>query len=107
IQKEYAPLSEKLTASKDEVKPNDRTKPDDKTPKPAENPLSKLTPEEQKRLAELQRELAKLAGEEQKNAETARQVNEHLKKSIDEAGKLDLLPKPVVDQMAATQRLFD
>ncbi len=89
-------------------KPDDKSKPDDKTGKPDDEPdAPKLTAEEMKRLAELQRELAKLAGDEERNAETARQVNEDLKKSIEEAGKLDLIPQAVQAQMAATQRLFD
>jgi hypothetical protein len=105
--KEYAKLAEKLNTIKETEKPDDKTKPADKNTKPDDELKSKLTPEEQKRLAELQRELAKLAGEEDRNAETARQVNEDLKKSIDEAGKLDLIPQAVQAQMAATQRLFD
>ncbi len=107
LEKEYAALTEKLNKVKDEVKPADKTKPDDKTAKPEEPLSSKLTREEQKRLAELQKELAKLAGDEERNAETARQVNEELKKSIEEAGKLDLLPQAVLGQMASTQKLFD
>jgi hypothetical protein len=107
LEKEYAKLSEKLVKQKEaEARPAEKKDPNDKT-KPAEKNPSKLTPEELKRLGELQKELAKLAGEEERNAEAARQINEQLKKSIDEAGKLDLLPKPVVEQMSATQRLFD
>jgi hypothetical protein len=107
LEKEYAKLSEKLAASQESPQPDDKTKPLDKTGKPEDKNSPKLTPEELKRLAELQKELAKLGLEEDKNAEAARQINEELKKSIAEAGKLELLPKAVVDQMNATQRLFD
>jgi hypothetical protein len=107
LEKEYAKLSEKLNAPVEEPRPEDKTKQVDKNAKNEDPVRSKLTPEELKRLAELQKELAKLAGDEERNAETARQVNEDLKKSIDEAGKLDLLPQEVVKQMSATQRLFD
>jgi hypothetical protein len=107
LDKECAKLSEKLDAIKDVEKPQDKTKPGEKATKPDEALKSQLTPEEQKRLAELQKELAKLAGDEERNAQTARQVNEELKKSIDEAGKLDLLPQSVLGQMSSTQRLFD
>jgi hypothetical protein len=107
LDKEYAKLAEKLNSIKETEKPEDKTKPADKNVKPKDELKSKLTPEEQKRLAELQKELAKLAGDEERNAEMARQVNEELKKSIDEAGKLDLLPQAVLNQMGATQRLFD
>ncbi len=108
LNKEYAKLDEKLRAA--EIDPNreDKTKIDPKTGKPeVRKDGPKLTPEEMKRLAELQRELAKLAADENRNAETARQVNEDLKRSIDQARQLDLLPKAVANQMSATQRLFD
>ena len=108
LNKEYAKLDEKLRASEAEPKAEDKTKIDPKTGKPmVVPPAPKLTAEEMKRLAELQKELAKLAGDENRNAEAARQINEDLKKSIDDGRKLDLLPKAVADQMSATQRLFD
>ncbi len=106
LNKEYAALDQKLREA--EAKIEDRTQLDPKTGKPVPVPAGpKLNPEEMKRLAELQKELAKLAGDENRNAETARQVNEELKKSIENARNLDLLPKAVAEQMSATQRLFD
>jgi hypothetical protein len=109
LNKEYAKLDEKLRASETEVKPDDKTKIDPKTGKPEKAPPAgpKLTADEMKRLADLQKELAKLAGDENRNAEAARQINEDLKRSIDEGRKLDLLPRAVAEQMSSTQRLFD
>src|SRR5207248_3112745 len=101
-------LDDKLRAAEADKQAEDKTKVDPKTGKPVVAPAGpQLTAEEMKRLAELQKELAKLAGDENRNAETARQINEDLKKSIDDARKLDLMPKAVADQMSATQNLFD
>jgi hypothetical protein len=104
--KEYADLAEKVKA-REEAGVKDPGKADDPKIKAEDAPVVKLSPEEEKRLAELQKELAKLAGEEDKNAKAANQINEDIKKEIDKAGKVDLLPKPMVDQMKATQNAFD
>jgi hypothetical protein len=106
-EKEYAELEEKLKARAEEAKVEDKAKPEEKGRPAEKQPDLKLSPDEAKRLAELQKELAKLAGEQNRNAETARQMNEELKRSVDEAGKLELMPKPLVDELKGTQRLFD
>ncbi|HWG45822.1 MAG TPA: hypothetical protein VN688_23880 [Gemmataceae bacterium] len=103
LNKEYATLTEKVRAE-NETKPeatkpaSPQTKDKDKTPK--------LDPESAKRLAELQKELAKLAKEEEKNASQAQQISDDLKKAVEQADKLEMLPKPVAEQMEQTRETF-
>jgi hypothetical protein len=82
--------------------PKDPTKP---PPPPPEGP--KLDPETAKKLEELRQELAKLAAEQQKNTQAAAQLNAELAQANAQADKLQTLPKPVADAMAALQRQFE
>jgi hypothetical protein len=105
LNKEYATLADKVreqTETKPEanktVPPQTAPKDKDKTPK--------LDPESAKRLAELQKELAKLAKQEEQNASQAQQISNDLSKAVEQANKLEMLPKPVADQMKETQQTF-
>jgi hypothetical protein len=104
--KEYAALTEKIKAREEEAASAEGSKVPDKS-KPQDTPQVKLTPEEAKRLAELQKELAKLAGDEQRNAGAAQKISDDLKKSAEDAGKLEMMPRPLVNQMKSTQSAFD
>src|SRR5262249_1109745 len=95
--REYAALTEKVRARQEASAETEKVDP--KTGKPQPPAPVKLSPEEAKRLAELQKELAKLAGDEERNATTARQMNEELKRSVEQAGKLEMLPQDVTQQM--------
>lgn len=107
LNKENAQLTEKLDKIKEETPPGPKEKADATKPEEEKKPATQLTPEEQKRLDELRKELAKLGDEENKVAQHADQFNQDLKRATEEANKLDLLPKPVANEMAATQRAFE
>lgn len=104
LNKEYAAMTDKVRDKADtkdeESKPaQPRTiKNQDKTPK--------LDPETAKRLAELRKQLAQLGKEEEKNASQAQQISSDLAKAVEQAGKLEMLPKPIAEQMQATQQAF-
>lgn len=106
LNKEYAGLTEKLKAAEEAARAESPKV--DPTGKPLPpDPASKIDPETVKRLAEVQKELAKLAQQEQANAGTADQLNKDFAKAADDAAKLDLLPKPIADQMKAAQQTFE
>jgi hypothetical protein len=104
VHKEYAPVAEKVQKAMDDAE-KARDKADPKHTAPA--PPVKLDPELEKKFGELQKELAKLAEQEKANAAVAQQFAQDLAKSVDQASKLDLLPKEVVKQMQATSDAFD
>jgi hypothetical protein len=60
-----------------------------------------------KKLADLQKQLAALAGEEDKNAKTAEQLNAQFAQMAQQAGNLQMLPRPIADQMQQAQQTFD
>ncbi|HEY7310093.1 MAG TPA: hypothetical protein VH643_12095 [Gemmataceae bacterium] len=103
LNKEYAAITDKVR-DKADIKPEDgkppqpQTAPKDKTPK--------LDPETAKRLDELRKQLDKLSKEEDKNASQAQQISSDLAKAVEQADKLEMLPKPVAEQMQATQQAF-
>jgi hypothetical protein len=105
LNKEYVSLTEKVREQA--VQQPEETKPGTapKTPPDPQRNL-KLDPESAKRLAELQKELAKLAQEEAKNTSQAQQISTDLARVVEQAEKLDLLPRPVAEQMQATQQTF-
>src|SRR5262249_54494462 len=110
LNEQYAALSEKLAKAEPAPQQGDKSKNDPKTDKQGQEKAGpKLTAEELKKLAELQKELAALAGSEERNAAEAKQLNDDLKKSIEQAkaSKQLELPQTLFDQMDATQRAFD
>src|SRR5207248_2826537 len=82
------------------AKVNDPAKP---MPMP---PALKLDPQSAKELQELQQQLAQLAAKEQQNAQAAQQIASDLEKSAQQATGLQMIPKPILDQMQALQRQF-
>jgi hypothetical protein len=105
VNKKYAGLTEKL-ASRVENKPEDTKRIGPEIPAKDKPLLQKLDPESAKRLAELQKELAKLAQQEKQNTNLAQQINNDLARAAEQAGKLEMLPRAVADQMQATQQTF-
>src|SRR5262249_1769728 len=87
--------------------PPEKGRIDPKTGKPIEDTTPKLTPEEAKHLAALQKLLADLSKAEAKNADTARQFSDDLKRSTEQGGKLELMPQPLLEEMKSTQSAFD
>ncbi len=105
LDKEYATLADKVREQA-EAKPEPaKTGQPQTTPKDKDK-TPKLDPESAKRLAELQKELAKLAKQEEQNASQAQQISNDLAKAVEQANKLEMLPKPVADQMKETQQTF-
>ncbi|HTU21161.1 MAG TPA: hypothetical protein VMG10_24115 [Gemmataceae bacterium] len=104
LNKEYAKLTdevrEKAEAKSEEQDPakTQRTKFPDRTPN--------LVPETAKQLAELRKQLDQLSKEEDKNASQAQQISNDLAKAVEQAGKLEMLPRPIAEQMQATQQAF-
>ncbi len=102
LNKEYAAVAEKAQAAMDAAKPKEGTvDPRGKPPEPV-----KLDPETTRRLMELQKELAKLGQQEQQNANLAQQIAADLAKAAEQAGKLEMLPKAIANEMQSTQQQF-
>jgi hypothetical protein len=106
LNREYANLTAKVKEA--EAQANAQPpKIDPATGKPLPPDLPALDPETAKRLAEVQRELARLGQLEQQNAATADQMAKDLAKSAEDAAKLGMLPAPVSDQMRGAQQAFE
>lgn len=105
VNKEYAPVAERVQAAMNDVKPPDKTGTDPKAPQPPQQ-APKLDPELAKKYAELQTELARLGKQEEDNANLAQQIAKDLEKQAEQAGKLDLLPKQIANEMKATTQAF-
>jgi hypothetical protein len=107
LEAKYAPLAEKIEAAKAEMQAAPQGAPKVNDPaKPMTAPPLKLDPQSAKELAELQQQLAQLAAKEQQNAQLAQQIAGDLDKSAQQAGGLQMIPKPVLEQMQALQRAF-
>jgi hypothetical protein len=105
---QYAELTAKIDQiNKDTLTGNLNTKIDPKTGKKEPDPTSKLDPELAKKLAELQKDLAALSKDEDKNAKTAEQLNTELARMAEQANQLQMLPRPIADQMHQTQQTFE
>jgi hypothetical protein len=105
---QYAELIAKREAfNKETLAGNLETKVDPKTGQKEPEPAPKLDPELAKKLAELQKELAALSKDEDKNAKTADQLNTELAKMTEQANQLQMLPRPIAEQMQQTQKTFE
>jgi hypothetical protein len=104
LNKEYAALAEKV-AEQVEKRPDPAGKTDPQGKPLPPGPI-KLDPETAKRLAELQKQLAQLAQQEAANANAAQQISKDLAQAVEQANKMDLVAKPVADEMRATQQTF-
>ncbi len=104
----YADLTAKIDAiNKDALAGKYDTKLDPKTgQKEPVDVASKLDPALAKKLAELQKELAALSKDEDKNAKTAEQINAEFAKMAEQANQLQMLPRPIADQMQQAQQTF-
>jgi len=108
LEAKYAPLAEKIEAAQAEARnaPEGTAKGNDPAkPGATANPV-KLDADSQKALAELQKELGQLAAKEQQNTALAQQITNDLDKSAQQAAGLQMIPKPVLEQMQALQKLF-
>lgn len=107
LEQEYAALDRKVEELRDNGQQPDGKPIDPKGPPEKGKELKGLTPEELKKLADLQKELGKLAGEEQKTADAAKAIGNELKNAVDKAEKLDLVPKELAEALNRTNNLFD
>jgi hypothetical protein len=103
--KEYAGVLAKLRAAEEEFRA-EAPKVDPTTGKPLPNQGPSLDPETMKRLAELRAELDKLAKEEQKALAAAEQIDRDLANAAQQADKLEMLPRQIAAEMAATEQTF-
>ena len=94
----------KKDAEKDPKKDADDKKKADKPE--AEKPVE-LDPEDQKKLAELKKELAKLAADENKNAALSEQVKNDLGALAKQAEENPLVPPQVADQIKQLEGAFE
>ncbi|MCY2968235.1 MAG: hypothetical protein NT069_32165 [Planctomycetota bacterium] len=74
--------------------------PDPNQPPPAPKPLALDAPTQQA-LADVRKELAELAKQEEANANASAQIAAELKASAESAAKLELLPPQILDQVKA------
>jgi hypothetical protein len=106
----YAPLVEKIRAAQAAAQAAPETPADPKNPaqpKPAPEPKPlKLDPDTAKALEELQKELAKLAPQEQQNAQLGQQVANDLGSMAQQMANLKMLPQQMTNEMQALQQLF-
>ena len=107
LDKQYAQTTEKVrkeqaAAPQPPPAADPKTTP---TPPPVSGPT--LDPETAKQLAELEKQLADLAKEQNKNAEDAAHLNNDLTKANAEAEKLQTLPPVVAAEMKALQQTFE
>ena len=101
---QYAEMTDKVRKDQEAATPPAATDPKNPQP-PKEKP--KLDPETARKLSDLEKQLAELAKEQDKNAQAASQINNDLVKANEQAEKLQTLPQPVVDQMQALQQTFE
>ena len=106
LNKEYSALTEKLEAADRGRGTPEAPKVDPTTGRPKPQETSKLDPEAARRLAELQKELAKLAQDEGRNLENAKALDRDLGAAAEQANKLEMLPRPIADEMQAMQQTF-
>ena len=102
---QYAPLAEKVRKDQEAAPPTPPADPTKPLPPPKEGP--KLDPETAKQMAELQKQLSELAKEQDKNTQTASQLNNDLANAAAQADRLKSLPQPLVQQMQSLQQAFE
>ncbi|MBY0229645.1 MAG: hypothetical protein K2W96_10235, partial [Gemmataceae bacterium] len=109
LEQEYAEIGKKVDKLRDEGKRPDGKPLDDasKTDPAGSKERGGLTPDELKKLADLQKELAKLGAEEDKHAAEAGALGNELKKMADDAGKDSVLPPEFADAVKDVSNLFD
>jgi hypothetical protein len=105
--KEYAELTKQIRDKEESRTRAMEKSPPEKPQTPDKKPEVQLTPEEAKRLAELRQLLEKLKAEQERNTETSKSISNDLKNEIANADKQDLLPRPLIEEMKRTERLFD
>jgi hypothetical protein len=103
LHKTYAGVAEKYQAALNEARAREALA-DPKKPHVVEQP--RLDPQAARQVAEMQKELARLADKERQNAALAQQMAGDLARAVEQANKLDMLPRPIAEQMEATQRQF-
>jgi hypothetical protein len=102
-------LTAQYTSTVDKIKAAqaEQNKPATADPKqPATPEQPKLDPATAKQLDSLQKEMAKLAQQEQQNAQAAKQLDDELARSAEQMGESQLVPPELANQMAALQQQF-
>ena len=113
LEEKYKPLSEKIEKAQAEAAEAEKTDPADPKADPKAKPEPKvppkpvaLSPEEQKQLDELKKQLAEVTAQENKNAALSEQVKTDLKNLAEQAQKNDLLPPQIAEQMKNLEQAF-
>ncbi|MDR3635188.1 MAG: hypothetical protein P4L84_15395 [Isosphaeraceae bacterium] len=98
----YAPLEEKLQATRAEERPAP-----DGAPKPADAAkVPKLDAEATKQLEALRQELAQVAAQEAQNAQLGQNVEAGLKQAAEQAANLKMLPSEMLQQLQGLPQAF-
>jgi hypothetical protein len=105
---QYAPVSEKIKTAEALAKIDEAAKSSNTQPSPpaAQPKPLKLDPETEKMLQALRKEMAELAKLEDSNLQLGKQMEADLSKIVEQANKLQMLPKDIADQLRAIQGLF-
>lgn len=113
LEEKYKPLSEKIEKAQAEAAEAEKTDPADPKADPKAKPEPKappkpvaLSPEEQKQLDELKKQLAEVTAQENKNAALSEQVKTDLKNLAEQAQKNDLLPPQIAQQVKNLEQAF-
>ena len=102
---QYAPMAEKVRKDQEAAPPPPPADPTKPPPPPKDGP--KIDPETAKQMAELQKQLADLAKQQETNAQAASQLNNDLANAAAQADRLKSLPQPLVQQMQSLQQAFE
>ena len=102
---QYAPMAEKVRKDQEAAPPPPLADPTKPPPPPKDGP--KIDPETAKQMAELQKQLADLARQQETNTQAASQLNNDLANAAAQADRLKSLPQPLVQQMQSLQQAFE
>lgn len=109
LQKKYEPLEDKL-AEAESIARQEALKAaaaNPQQPPPAQAPEMKLDEATAKEFAELRQELAQAAGQEEQNAQIARQLSGELQQAAKQADEMETLPAEIVSEMKTAQEIFE
>jgi hypothetical protein len=102
LNKEYAPVAAQVREALNEARSKELTEP--QKPQVTEQP--KMDAQTARRFEQLQQELARLSQHQQQNANAAQQISQDLTRAVEQANRLEMLPRAIAEQMQATQQHF-
>lgn len=104
----YAPVNEKIQKALAEQKAaQEKAQAEQKDPKvTVPPPALKLDAETEKQLAEMRKELAKLAEQERKNATAAAELSKELEKMSEQAAGTKMLPREIANELKRLDHQF-